>query len=251
MGLSKYLTLTAGARRVRIEMKGYRPFETTLNVVAGRSSELKAALSKGGPELDGPPRIIQTIIHDGATSLQLNPGRTYLYGMAAGGNGSSTMFSLGQYASVFHEKGFLGASVAYGNNSLNTYNTQTERHVLGGISVGGAWQTMRTFYGSNGAEAATEATALFTVDQDSLVVVIGLASSQQQISLDGVPGLQIDATHAGASAAASMIIGHATLPAGMYKVVEHSGAILKDASPDTAADLVAVFVFGAKSLAAQ
>jgi PEGA domain len=251
MGLSKVLTVTAGQRRIRIEMKGYRPYETALNVVAGRSGELKAALSKGGPELDGSPRIIQSSISDGATSLQLAPGRTYLYGMAVGGKGSSTMFSLGQYASVFHEEGHLGAAVAYGNNSVNTYNTQTERHILGGVSVGGAWQMLRTFYGSNGAQGAGEATALFTADQNSLVVVIGLASSQQQISLDGIPGLQIDTTHSGASVGASMIIGHAILPAGMYKVVEHSGSLSQGTSPDTAADLVSVFVFGAASLAPQ
>src|SRR4051812_34773034 len=91
MGLSKSLTLTAGQRKIRIEMKGYRPFETTLNVIAGRSSELKAALSKGGAELDGPPRIIEASVRDGATSLQLAPGRTFLYGMAVGGDGPSTM----------------------------------------------------------------------------------------------------------------------------------------------------------------
>jgi hypothetical protein len=251
MGLSKSLTLTAGQRKVRIEMKGYRPFETTLNVMPGRSSELKAALAKGGAELDGPPRIIEATIRDAATSLQLGSGRTYLYGMTVGGNGPSTLFSLGQYASVFHENGYVAAAVAYSDSSVNTYNTQTERHALGGVAVGGAWQTMRPFYGSNGAEAASESTCLFSADQESLIVVLAMAASQQQISLEDLSGLNIDATHSGDSANGSMIIAHAVVPPGMYKVVERSGAVPKGVSPDTASDLIAVFVFGAKSLAPE
>ncbi len=249
MGLSKYLTLTAGQRRIRIEMKGYRPFETTLNVVAGRSSELKAALAKGGAERDGPARVIQALIHNGATSLELAPGRVYLYGMAVSGSAPSTVFSLGQYASVFHEGGFLAAA-AYGNSPVNTYNTQTARHLLGGVSVGGAWQTMRPFYGSNGASAASEATCLFTADQQSLVVVLAMAASQQQISLQGVPALQTDALYSD-PAGPSMLIAHAIVPPGQYRALEHSGPVAAGASPDSAADLLAVFVFGAKSLSSQ
>lgn len=243
-GLFKSLTVTAGRRRVRVEMQGYRTFETEVELPAGRTSEIRTTLEKGGEELDGAPRIIQAEIRDGATSLQLKPGRTYLYGMAVGGKGSSTLFSLGQYASVFHEGGFAAAAVAYGSNAQNTYNTQTDRHVLGGVSIGGAWQTLRAFYGSNGSTGASSVLVNFTVEQDSLVVVLALASSQQQIELEGLPGLQVDALHSGATAGASMVIAHNQLPPGMYTVVERSAALTKDADRDTMADLIAVFVFG-------
>ena len=245
-GVFKSLTVTAGRRRVRIEMQGYRAFETEIDLLAGRTSEIRAALVKGGAELDGAARIVQAGIRDGATSLQLRPGRIYLHGMAVGGKGRSTLFSLGQYASVFHEGGFAAAAVAYGSNDLNTYTTQTDRHILGGVSVGGSWQTFRAFYGSNASAAASEVRANFTVEQDSLVVVLGLASSQQQIALEGLPGLQIDAIHSGADAAAAMVIAHANLQPGMYTIVERSAALTKDADPVAMADLIAVFVFGPK-----
>jgi hypothetical protein len=245
-GLFKSLTVTAGRRRVRVEMQGYRTFETEVELPAGRAYEIRTALEKGGAELDGAPRIVQTDIRDGATSLQLKPGRTYLYGMAIGGKGSSTLFSLGQYASVFHEGGFAAAAVAYGSNAQNTYNTQTDRHILGGASIGGAWQTFRAFYGSNGSTGASSVLVNFTVEQDSLVVVLALASSQQRIELEGLPGLQVDALHSGATAGASMVIAHNELPPGMYTVVERSAALTKDADRDTMADLIAVFVFGHK-----
>jgi PEGA domain len=242
-GIFKSLPVTAGRRKVRIEMQGYRPYETEVGLTAGQSYEIRAALTKGGPELDGLPRVVQATIRDGATSLQLSPGRLYVYGMAVGGQGRSTLFSLGQYASVFHEGGTPGAAVAYGDNELNTYTTQTDRHILGGASIGGAWQTMRAFYGSNAAPGASDATADFTVEQNSFVVFIGLASSQQQIALEGVPGLELDSFHGGAAAAASMVIAHAELPPGSYTVVERSSALAQDAPRGAMADLLAVFVF--------
>jgi hypothetical protein len=242
-GLFNSLTVTAGKRKVRIEMQGYQPYETEIELPAGRISEVRAALLKGGPELDGAPRIVQATIRDGATSLQLRPGRIYLYGMAVGGQGRSSLFSLGQYASVFHEGGTVAAAVAYGDNDQNTYTTQTAGHILGGASIGGAWQGMRTFYGSDAAAGASEVRANFKVEQDSFVVILALASSQQQIALDGVPGLEMDTFHGGAAAAAAMVIAHAELPPGTYTVVEHSSSLNQDADRDTMADLVGVFVF--------
>jgi hypothetical protein len=242
-GVFKSLTVASGRRRIRIEMQGYQPYETEIEVTAGRTFDVRAALAKGGAELDGAPRVMQAVIRDGATALQLQPGRLFLYGMAVGGPGRSSLFSLGQYASVFHEGGLAAAAVAYGDADRNTYTTQTERHILGGASVGGAWQNMRAFYGSNAAAGASEAYANFTVEQNSFVVVIGLASGQQQISLEGVPGLEMDRFHGGADAAAAMVIAHAELPPGMYTIVERSSALSQDADHDTMADLIAVFVF--------
>jgi PEGA domain len=199
-GIFKSLTVTAGHRRVRIEMQGYQPYETEIDLAAGQTSEVRAALTKGGPELEGEVRIAQADIRDGATSLQLQPGHLYLYGMAISGYGSSTLFSLGQYASVFHEGGRLAAAVAYGSNDENTYTTRTDRHLLGGVSIAGAWRSFRAFYGSNSASGASDASANVTVDQDSFVVVLGLASSQQQIDLEGLPGLELDTFHSGPTA---------------------------------------------------
>jgi hypothetical protein len=242
--IRRSLVATAGRRRVRIEMQGYRPYENEFELTAGRTFEIRAVLEKGGPERDGLPRVVQASIRDGATSLRLNPGRLYLYGMAVGGPGRSSLFGLGQYASVFHEGGMVAAAVAYGDNDVNTYTTQAERHILGGVSIGGTWQTIRAFYGSNAASGASGVQANFTVDQNSLVVVLGLASSRQEIALEGLPSLELDMFHGGAGASAAMVIAHAELSPGMYTVTQRSSALAADADRDTMADLIAVFVFG-------
>jgi hypothetical protein len=241
--IGRSLLVTAGRRKVRLEMQGYRPYETEIQLAAGQTYEVRATLTKGGPELDGLPRVIQATIRDGATSLQLRPGRLYVYGMAVGDKERSSLFSLGQYASVFHEGAMLAAAVAYGDNNVNTYTTQTKRHLLGGASIGGAWQTMRAFYGSNAAAGASEVSADFTLDQNAFVVVLGLASSQQQIALEGLPGLELDTFHGGPGAGAAMAIAHADLPPGTYRVTERTSALAADADRDTMADLIAVFVF--------
>ena len=216
--------MTAGRRKVRIEMQGYRPYENEIELTAGQTAEVRAVLAKGGPELDGAPRITQALISDGATRLQLRPGRIYLYGMAVGGPGRSTLFSLGQYASVTHAAGQLAASVAYGTNDINTYTTQTDRHILGGASIGGSWLSMRAFYGSNAAAGASDVSVTFTVEQNSFVVVLALASASSRSHSKACPAWRWTSFHGGPDAAASMVIAHAELAPGSYTVIERSSA---------------------------
>ena len=242
-GRFKSLIVTPGKRHVRIEMQGYRTFETDIELVAGQKAELRTTLVKGGPELDGPVRLEQAVIRDGVSSLQLRPGRMHLFGMAVGGQGRSTLFSLGQAESVSHQGGLVAAAVAYGSEPLNSYATQADRHIIGGASIAGTWAGFRAFYGSNAAAGASVVQADFTVEQESLVVVLGLASSQQQIELQGLPGLQVDALHSGPSAGAAMVIAHAQLPPGNYTVAGHSASLAAGSLPGAMADLIAVFVF--------
>jgi hypothetical protein len=242
-GRFKSLIVTPGKRHVRIEMPGYRTFETDIDLVAGQKAEIRTALVRGGPELDGPLRLEQAVIREGASSLQLRPGRMHLFGMAAGAPDRYTPFSLGQAEAVFHQQGQLAAAVAYTSEPLNSFATQAERHVIGGVSVAGSYAGFRAFYGSNPSAGASFVQADFTVERESLVVVLGLASSQQQIELQGLPGLQVDALHSGPAASAAMVIAHTRLPPGNYTVVERSAPLAGASLPGAMADLVAVFVF--------
>jgi hypothetical protein len=89
---------------------------------------------------------------------------------------------------------------------------------------------------------ALTASASFQVAEDSLVVVIGLASSQQYVGFEGIPGLQQDAS----ASDVGMGIAHAYLKPGTYRVVEHSKDTAPGQTPSHMADLVGVFVFGSK-----
>jgi hypothetical protein len=162
-----------------------------------------------------------------------------LYGMVTGGGASSSEFERGQYARVLNAAGYTSAALAYGTMTDNNYTTQTNYHVVGGVSIAGAWRSFEAFQGSNSQPGAAEASVQFVVRAKSLVVVIGLASSQQEISLSGID-LETDALNSGTG----MVIAHAYLEPGTYVIVEHSMATAAGQDPQHMADLIGVFVFG-------
>jgi hypothetical protein len=186
--------------------------------------------------------IVKAIVRGGATSLELPPGQMYLYGMTTGGGAPSSGFMVGQHAQVINAAGRLSGALAYGTNSQNSYSTQTAYHDIGGVSVAGSWEHFAAFYGSNGQSGAHDASVLFEANGDSLVVVLGLASSQQFVSVEGIPELQVDASRNGGG----MVIAHAYVKPGAYTVVERSKVLAAGQDPPHMADLVGVFVFGGR-----
>jgi hypothetical protein len=175
----------------------------------------------------------------GATSLELPPGRAYLYGMVTGAGHRSSAFSEGQYAQVVNADGYLSAALAYGMNSHNSFTTETGYYDIGGVSVAGSWDNFAAFYGSNPLRGAGSASVSFQTAEESLVVVFGLASSQQFISVEGIPGLEVDASEP----EVTMLIAHAYVKPGSFTVVEHSRALSAGQAPSHMADLIGVFVF--------
>jgi uncharacterized protein (TIGR03437 family) len=197
-----------------------------------------------GPTGTGTPSIVHAVITDFATTIQLPPANMYLYGMVTGGAFPSSTFAVGQYAQAVDADGYVSAALAYGTNSQDSYTTSAAYYVLGGVAVSGSWDTFNAFYGSNSTAGASNASVNFTVSENSLVVFLGLASSQQSISLGGIPGLQVDAVESGSSAYEGMVIAHASLKPGTYTVTEQSAALAAGQDPANMADLISVFVFG-------
>ncbi len=182
-------------------------------------------------------RIVQSLIREQATSIELPRGRMYLYGMETGGGFPSSSFVEGQYAKVENADGKLSAALAYGTNNRNSYSTQTAYHTIGGVSVGGSWKHFAAFCGLNRKREAHDASVSFQTSEDSLVVVFGLAGDQKIVGFDGIPGLEVDASGGGE------LIAHAYVKPGTFNVVQHSvGAAGQD--PAHMTDLVGIFVFG-------
>jgi hypothetical protein len=169
----------------------------------------------------------------------------YLYGMATGGAFPSTPFVAGQYAQAENAAGLLAAALAHGNSDQNSYTSKTQTHVIGGVSVSGSWDSFKIYYGSNQKPGATEASTTFTLPEESLVVVMALASAQNYIKLQGVSRLQTDASSGRGTGAAAMIVAHAYLPSGTYTITEASSTDVQR-PPQFMADLIGVFVFGTK-----
>jgi hypothetical protein len=192
----------------------------------------------------GRANIVQAVIRNGETSLQLSPARMYLYGMATAGGNSSTPFAAGQHAQAVNAAGQLAVALAYGNSDQNSYTSEAKYHLIGGVSVSGSWDSFKIYYGSNQEPGASGASTRFTLPEESLVVVMALASAQNYIKLQGVSGLQTDASSSHAGGAA-MMIAHAYLPPGTYTITEASSTDVQH-PPQFMADLIGVFVFGSK-----
>lgn len=189
------------------------------------------------------PVIVQAVIQPGDTAMQLSPGLMYLYGMSTGGARSSTPFQSGQFAQGVTASGNLAAALAYGQQNSDQYETTTYSHEICGVSVAGRWDRFDAFYGVNAELGASNATATFNVAEDSLVVFIGLGGGQNQVSLQGIPGLQVDTSNSTAGADIAMVVAHAPLRAGRYSVTEIT-AETRDMGADNKANLIGVFVFG-------
>jgi hypothetical protein len=191
------------------------------------------------------PVIGQAVIQPGGKSLQLAPGEMYIYGMVTDGARPSDPFVTGQIAQVINGSNNLAAALAYGNNNQNQFTTATYNHAVGGVSVSGQWDSFDAYYGSNARPGASIVAASFPVKENSLVVIIGLAAGQTHVSLQGIPGLQVDGASSDGNGGMPMIIAHATLPPGSYVTSETSfGSPGQDAT--SRADLIGVFVFSTK-----
>jgi len=182
-------------------------------------------------------RIVQAVVQDHTTSLELPPGQVYLYGMETGGAFPSTLFGQGQYAQVVNAAGNLSAALAYGTNNENSYSTQTAYHTIGGVSIAGSWDDFNAYYGSNPQNGAHDASVSFQLTKDSLVVVFALAADQQVVNVNGIPGLRVDATGGGEW------IAHAYVRAGTYTAVEYSQVAASGQDPAHMTDLLGIFVF--------
>ncbi len=192
----------------------------------------------------GQSATVNAVIHNMGRSIELPPGRLNIYGMATGGALSSSPFVSGQYSQATDASGQVAAELAFGESNQNSFTTGCAYTVIGGVSVAGTWKSFHAVYGSNESPGASNASVSFTLPGNSLVVVVGTASSQQSISLSGLQGLQTDAINSGPSANIAMVIGHAYLPPGEYTIVEQSAALAAGQNPNHMADLVGVFIFG-------
>jgi hypothetical protein len=182
------------------------------------------------------------IVQPGQTTLNLPPGgSTYIYGMATGGARVSTGLAGGPYQQLRNAAGNLVAELAITQSNINSFETNTFSHTIGGVSVAG-FKTISASYGSNDQPNASSASDTFAVSSPSVVVVFALAGGQTHLELQGVPGLQIDAQTVDDPSTTSMAIGHATLPPGSYTAMEVTGGAT---NPNFMGDLIGVFVFTA------
>lgn len=200
------------------------------------------------------PTVVQTVVLTQAqgTSIQLqncqavaeNPCH-FLYGYVTGGAAASSPFANGQLAQVTDADGQIAAATAHGSSNSNSYSTNTSYHTGVGVAIGGVWNQLTAVSAANSTAGATGVEQQFNITETSLVVVMGFASSQQQLQLGGLPGLQVDATTAGVSGEEPLVVAHATLSAGTYTATLVSSiGNLQGQRTMNESDLIVVYIFG-------
>ena len=192
----------------------------------------------------------QIISLNGATvkeiqsSLSLPSGnQLYIFGMATGGAFTSTPFQNDPYASVNDAAGNVAAQLSITSSNENSFSTGASYYVIGGVGVSG-FKYFGSTYGSNSASGARSASASFTLENPAIVIVVALASGQTYLTLNGIPGLQIDSQFANQAGGIPMVIAHADLGSGTYQVTELTDDDRTgNGDPSHEADLIGVFAF--------
>ena len=179
--------------------------------------------------------------------------QTYLYGEV--GALGITPLAEGKGEFVKDTAGSLVVGVASASQPINSFSTLvSENSDMIGVGVSG-FTNMQALYGKSVASGpgyvssgSYQASVSFTIIQPTLVVAMGLGSSQQGITFQGPTGLITDATtnatnDVGIGRSSTAGIAHAYLDPGTYTITETTSIISADMTVDYIADLLGVYLF--------
>jgi hypothetical protein len=187
-----------------------------------------------------------------ATSMSLPAGgQLYVYGVATGGATALGAFANGQTIQITNADGIISAQLAATTNSSNNYTTSTSYHVLGGVGASG-FNYAQGFYGVNlGPGPNLNASVQFTLTVPAMIAVIGMGSSQTELTLSGVGNPTIDVpVQTDVSGTEALIIAHQYLTAGTYTIQETTGDGPPIQDPNHEVDLIGVLIFSSSPNAA-
>lgn len=185
------------------------------------------------------PKIIGAKAVVGGKQIQLPAGcQLYVYGMATGGRPSS-LFAKGQSVFVKNASGAIVAELSVGTQRIDRFSTETAYHVIAGFGALD-FHFAQGYYAINSGPSAKSVELEFTLTSPALVAIIGMASSQQYLTLSGLPDFIVDVPSTRREA---LSIGHAYLGPGTYKIQEKSFTLAVLQRPAHQADLLGVLVF--------
>jgi len=175
-----------------------------------------------------------------ATSLTLLPGsQLYLFGAVNGGSFTTSLLAEGQPVSVTDAvPGVVAAQLAATTVNSNSYTTSSQFNVFGGLGVS-QFNYAQGFYGDNPGPGAHSASVQFTLTAPALVVLLGEASSQQELTFSGLTNLVIDVPY---TTSVALSIAHAYLGPGTYTAQETSLDTAAGQDPNHMVDLLGVLI---------
>lgn len=196
------------------------------------------------------PTIIDPSVAPMTTSLNLTSGaQAYIYGEVAGGISSTDPLVNGSTKTVNDANGALTVGLAQTSEPNNSFSTSCQYYDISGVGVSG-FTGERALYGQNVisdhgyiSSGSYQAGVSFTITRPTLMVAVGLGSSQQSISFQGPFGLITDQATNGSELGEAAGIAHAYLNPGSYTMQETT--TVQAASQNTAhmVDLLGVYLF--------
>jgi uncharacterized membrane protein len=186
-------------------------------------------------------QIIGATVQAQQNQLALPQGaQIYIYGYSNGGGFVSNPFSYGNIATVTDSSGNIGASLALTSSNQNSFSTSDQYYTIGGVGVSG-YYSYKYYTAMNQNSGANTVSLEFNVDRPAFVIIFALASSQQNVSISGLPGVRELASNP--SNLEAMGIYTTSLSPGTYTVTENSVATIPGQDPNHMADLIGVFIF--------
>jgi len=186
------------------------------------------------------PFIVGAQAKEDETTLDLPGGcQLYVYGIATGGARPSSAFESGQTIQIQNAAGITSVQLAATNSNNNSYPTDTSYHVIVGFGASG-FGYVQGFYGANPSSGAHSASVQFTLNAPAMVVLLGVASSQQSLAFSGLPNLVTDVPYTTTEASS---IAHTYLGTGMYTAQMTSSDTSPGQTPENMADLIGVLIF--------
>jgi hypothetical protein len=187
-----------------------------------------------------------------SSNISLTSGaQTYIYGEETGGEEPCGPFANGSGETVEDTNGVVAAGLAVTTQPTNSFTTNASYYTISGVGVSG-YTNMQALYGQyvvSGAgeenSGSYEASVSFNLSQSALVVVMGLGSSQQEISFQGPNGLVTDAAVSGSGNGIPITAGiaHVNLGAGNYTIQETTSVTSDGQTLDNMVDLLGVYIF--------
>lgn len=171
-----------------------------------------------------------------------NRGKVYMYGMATGGGTLSSVFSTGQLVSGINADGYVSSGLSITSVNSNNFTTGTAYYSIGGIGeIGNKY--VGVLYDSNVTAGASSAIVHFSLNETALVIVLAVTSSQQYMTVQGLPNFITDAASGNGSAITPIIIGHTVLTKGNYTTLEKTQPDAPSQDPNHMTDTLGIFAF--------
>lgn len=197
------------------------------------------------PQPSPPPQAMPAVAcargSSAETSLNLPAGsQLYAFAMATGGYRPSGPFASGESIQIRDAyAGYTSAEIAATTNNSNSYATSTTYHTMVGFGASG-FHYAQGFYSANPNPGAHSVSVQFTLTAPALVVLVGAASSQQQLAFSGLPNLVTDVPY---NTVVATAIAHASVAPGQYTAQETSLDTAAAQDPNAMVDLLGVFIF--------